>query len=663
MERLSRIQISNKMLADLYDMYEKLSDEELSNYFYTFLVDNSGQDPITESACLQYGVSSKELTIRKNDMILEVITATYGFLRFLSVFCKAPLTSLEKEILSDLDNLPYSVADVLEYFKDSENREKIEVLLIDYFTAMTQDNDFWDSCRDYLYNEPTEFYDRMLKLISYVETMDIIALICEEIERKYEFGEVDEYELFDDSREDDDEDEEDYEEEEYSGGGLLELDSDGTEDLDDEDPYETMIQMQRFKREQEDLYDTIADFLEDYYQDKFAVDDFVGYFMSFVYAFLLKAQREQPMTIEDEEMLKLLSRKDLSFEYAVEMFYHSKEYVFNSVDLFMQEYYAHEGDIFAFREQFSGKADNERFNILDPYYIGPELNYNILYIGSPIAEAFTQMLLDIQKGNPEDYVGEVYQLLCDPDYDASLFVKYGFDSRNLEKYKLLMMRFLARKYVELVSFKPIASFDLGELFIYQGLMHIDVTNSNMQSLFLKGYYLIIPAFYEMMEKGNHHEKCIVRKLRTNNLLPNVARIDSSCITDENYRKALQESEFYSILESNGEKTTVSYLKHLFKTDPELVMEYLKELLLANYYYAKDENLTDAISLTILKLIEGDSDVGEYLYNLLQNEALLEELLSRYLAQETKTKYPLSYQEKLEQSPKIKQKLYPDNIYG
>lgn len=662
MERLSRIQISNKMLADLYDIYENLNDEELSDAFYTFLVDESGQDSMTKSACLQYGVSPKELIIRKNDIILEVIKIGYGFLRYLSISCKSPLSSLEKEILQDLDNLPYSIDDVLRYFKNSKNQKKMELLLVNYFTCMTQDSEFLNSCTDYLYNEPTEFYDRMTKLISYVETMDIIALICEEIEQRYESGEVDEYELFDDYQEDD-EDEDTYEEEEYSGGGLLELNGDGFDDLEDEDSYETMIQMQRFKREQEDLYTTIMDFLEDYYQDKFAVDDFIGYFMSFVYALLLKAQKEQPMTIEDEEMLKLLSRRDLSFEYAVEMFYHSKEYVFNSVDLFMQEYYAFGGDIFAIREKFCGKVDNERFNILDPYYIGSEINYNVIYIGSPVAEAFTQMLLDIQKGNPEDYVGEIYQLLCDSDYDASLFTKYGFDKKYLETYKLLMMRFLARKYVELVSFKPIASFDLGELFVYQGLMHIDVTDSNMKSLFLKGYYFIIPAFYEMMEKGNHHEKCIVRKLRTNNLLPNVTRIDSSCVTDENYRKALQESEFYSILESNGEKTTISYLKHLFKTEPELVMEYLKELILANYYYAKDENLTDAISLTILKLIEGDSNVGEYLYNLLQNEGLLEELLSRYLQQESKAQYPLSYQEKLEQSPKIKQKLYPDNIYG
>ena len=69
--------------------------------------------------------------------------------------------------------------------------------------------------------------------------------------------------------------------------------------------------------------------LEEYFEDKFDMDDFVGYFMSYVYAFLLKERQEGPMAIEDEEMLKLLSQKKLSFELVVESFYASKDYVFN----------------------------------------------------------------------------------------------------------------------------------------------------------------------------------------------------------------------------------------------------------------------------------------------------------------------------------------------
>jgi len=84
METLSRIQISNQMLSELYDIYKDLSDQELSSSFYAFLVDGDGKDSMTQKACFQYGVKPKELRIRKNDMILEVITNAYGFFRYVS---------------------------------------------------------------------------------------------------------------------------------------------------------------------------------------------------------------------------------------------------------------------------------------------------------------------------------------------------------------------------------------------------------------------------------------------------------------------------------------------------------------------------------------------------------------------------------------------------
>lgn len=657
MERLSRIQISNQLLDELYDKYKSLSDEELSTTFYSFLVSDNDEKGVTQSICLEYNVSAKDLQIRKNDIILEIVASGYGYLRYAATFCELPL--IETEILKDLDNLlSYSIKDIIEYFKNPSNQEKMKLLIIDYCVCMTQDADFIADYKLYLYNEPTEFYQRIKSLIGYVEVMDIIAIIHEEIMRKYESGEVDEYELFSDSSEGDDEYEEEGEEE-YPSGGVLEL---ASGDIDeDEDSYEDMIIMQRLKREQEDLFATIIEFLEDYYQDKFAADDFIGYFMSFVYALLLKERQEQPMAIEDEELLRMLSRKELSFEYAVEMFYASKEYVFSSIDLFVQEYYVHGGDIFSIRENFSGKVDNDRFNILDSYYIGPEPNYKIIYIGSPLSDTFAEMLLDIKTRNPDDTVGEIYQLLLDPNYDCSLFEKFGFDKQNLPLYKRLMMRFLARKYVESVCFKQVSSFSLEELYIYQGLMHIEVTDKNIEILFSMGYYFMIPAYYEMLEKGEIYEKCIIRKLKGANLLANMVKIDSSCLGETVYRKALQESEFYAILETNGITTTISYLNHLSKMESGTAMDYLKELLLANYYYAKEENLEDALSHTIIRLMDGDTDIHSYLHEMIQNKDLLEELLKRYLAQETKAEYPLSYHEKLEQAPKIKQKLYPRDI--
>lgn len=659
MENLSRIEISNKLLSELYAKYSHLSDEKLSDSFYSFLVSDENNDLLTSDACFSYKAEAYQLTIYKKDMILDILVEGYGYLKYVQGFCEIP--DIEKEILIDLENLSLSISDLIDYFRNSENNEKIKTLLIDYFVYKTQSDEFIESCRKYLCEECFEFYERGCKLIDYVELIDIIAMIHDEITKKYESDDIDEYELFDDLEDED----EDYEEEEEDyEGTLLELEPEECEYVDEEDdPYETMIQMRKLEKEQLDLYSTIIVFLENHFSDKFDMDDFVGYLMSYVYAFLLKEKKQGPMALEDEAMLDILNQSKLSFEQVVETFYASKDYVFNSVDLFVQEYYIQKGDIFSAREKFTGTFERDRFNLLDPYYEGPDFDYNVVYIGSPVAEKFNEMLIDILKENPEDYLGEIWQLLLDPNFDCSLFQKYGFESQYMEYYKILLMRFLVRKYIELVSFNPIVSFSLDELYVYQGLMYADTTNNNIKTLFSMGYYFIIPAYYELLEKGISYEKCIVRKLRNYNLLNRIAKIDSSCVTDSTYRKALQESEFYSILEINGEKTTISYLKHLEKTDYEIVLDYLKELIVSNYYYAKEENLVDSLSMTIFRVIEGETDIENYLQQLLQNDSLLEELLKRYLAKESKTEYSLSYQEKLEKSPKIKQKLYPSDKQG
>ena len=654
MENLSRIEISNRLLSELYSKYSYLDDGKISELFHSFLV--SENNPLTQDLCRKYDIDEEQLRMNKNDMILEILSSGYGYLRYVKTFCKIP--EIEEAILSDLESLSFSVEALVDYFKNPLQKEKMKELLIDYFVYRTQDDNFILGCQEYLFNEFPEFYERIQKLIRYVELMDFIAIIHDEVTKKYESEDFDEYELFDDEEESE---EEDYEES-YEGSVLEMKPVDYESEYDEEeDPYELMIQMKKLEREKEEIFARIMKLLEESFEDKCDMDDFVGYCMSYVYAFLLKERQEGPMAIEDEEMLKLLSQKKLSFELVVESFYASKDYVFNSVDLFAEEYYSAKGDIFGIREKFSGKVDNERFNLLDSYYEGPELDYEIIYIGSPIIEVFQSILADIYEKNPTDYVGEIWQLLRDPDFDCSIFKEYGLDLRNLEYYRVLMMRYLARKYVEFISFKPISSFDLGELYVYQGLMHIEVTPNNMKLLFDMGYYFMIPAYYELLGKSIPHEKCIIRRLRSNGLLPNIVKLDSSCVTDSVYRKALQESEFYSILEVNGEQTTISYLKHLAKTEKETVIDYLKELLVSDYYYAKEGNLQDPLSLSIFRLIEGEGDIKEYLHQLLENEALLKEMLSRYLAMESKTEYSLSYQEKLETSPKVKQKLYPRDI--
>jgi hypothetical protein len=106
------------------------------------------------------------------------------------------------------------------------------------------------------------------------------------------------------------------------------------------------------------------------------------------------------------------------------------------------------------------------------------------------------------------------------------------------------------------------------------------------------------------------------------------------------------------------------LKALKEKQPKLNKEYLKEILLTNYYYAKQKESLDTIETTIINTLEDDGkSLEECLQIMSQNPDLLEELLKRYLETETQKEYPLSYTDKLEKSPKVKIKLYPKGTSG
>lgn len=661
MDKMSRIQIGNQMLSNLYDVYQHLSDEELSDFFYSFLVQDTSNDALTQTACMNYNIQPKDLIIHKKDIILEVLVNGYGYLRYVSTFCKLP--EEEQQIIDDLDSIPFSIPILIEYFRKPENESKMKSLLTDYFVYETQDIDFMDDCREYLYNEPTEFYDKLCRVIRYIEVADSLATICDEIAEKYSHLDDDDiYELMAEDEDLEDEEEEDEEiEEEESGTRLVEVEDDFEELDEGMDPYELKLQIYKAELEQKELANRVLEFLEGYYQDKFDVDDFVGYFMSYVYAFLLKARENKALTLEDEEMLRILSKKNLSFEMVVETFYASKEYIFNSVDLFTQEYFKRNGDIYSVREEYTGIYDTNMYQLLDPFYERPPVNRNTKLITNPIMNALEQILLDIKNNNPDDYIGEIWQLLRDPEVDKGIFERYGLDSKYIPNYQDLIMRLFARKYVESVNSKQIGSFPSNELELYRELVYPTENSQSIEILFDMGYYLFIPNYFSLKEKRLVEQKRNVCSLRKKNLLGNVVRIDPTCVSDSLYVKALNESELFPLLETNGPKIMITLLEKLSRIDSDIVIEFIKEVVYSDYYYAKREEEPDKISQTLIKRVE--EDVETYLSEISQNKKLLEEMLQRYLDSESKEEFTLSYQEKLELSPKIKQKLYPNDIYG
>ncbi len=659
MSNLSRIQIGNQILSGLYDVYQSLSDEDLSTFFYTFLSTDISDDALTKTACFHSKVTPDDLVIHKKDIILEVIANGYGYLCYLKAF--AEISDEESQILTDLDSMPFSLPNLIAYFRDPANEFKMKILLIDYFVYETQNTDFIEICRDYLYNEPTVFYDKICRVIKYIEVADSLAHLCEEVAVKYESMDDDDiYELMSQEEQEDEVEEEYTEDEEENNTRLMEAESDLAELEDDVDPYELKKNLLKAEMEQKELANCVLEHLENCYQDKFDVDDFIGYFMSYVYAFLLEARKDNILTLEDEEMLRILTQKDMSLERVAETFYASMEYIFNSVDLFTQHYFSRKGDIYSVREEYKGVFDTDLFQLLDPFYERPEIENNATLIANPIMVSLEQILKEIKQKNPDDYVGEIWQLLRDPEADKSTFEKHGLEADGISYYQDLMMRLFARKYVETACSKPIGKFSSDEVRIYCDLVHPDENSKNIAFLFDMGYFYFIPAYFEQKEKEYVQQKNAIHALRKRNLLCNVAKIDPTCVGDPLYVKTVNESELFHLLETNGPKIMITLLEKLSNIEVDTVIDFLKEVVFSNYYYAKREQQPDTLGLSIIQKVE--EDVETYVSRVSLNKELLEELLQRYLDSESKEEFSTSYREKLEQTPKIKQILYPNDIY-
>lgn len=661
MDKLSRIQIGNQILSGLYDVYHSLSDEDLSMFFYAFLATDIGNDALTKTACFHHKLKPEDLIIHKKDIILEVLANGYGYLSYLRTFCE--LTNEEKQILNDLDSIPFSIPNLIAYFRDPANEIKMKILLNDYFVYETQDIDFVEGCRSYLYDEATEFYHKISHVIRYIEVADSLANLCFEVAEKYqELDDDDLYTLMSQEEEEefDDSEEEEYEEEEENSTRLLETDTDLSELDDDIDPYELNKQIYKADLEKKELANRVLDFLETAYEDKCDVDDFIGYFMSYVYAFLLNVRENNHLTLEDEEMLRILTQKDMSFERVVETFYASIDYLFNGVDLFAQEYFERKGDIYSAREKYNGLFDTNLFQLLDPFYEKSRVENPATLIVNPIMTSLEQILEEIKQNNPNDYVGEIWQLLRNPEIDKSIFEKHGLDSANISVYQEFMMRLFARKFVESVISKPIGKFLSDEIHLYCDLVYPNENAKNIETLFDLGYFYFIPAYFDQKAKEIVQQKHAIYVLKNRNLLRNVVHIDPTCVGDSLYVKAVNESELFHLLETNGPRIMISLLEKLSNIEADIVIEFIREVVLSSYYYVKREQQPDTLGLSIIQKVE--EDVESFVSSVSLNKELLEELLQRYLDSESKEEFSISYHEKLEQTPKIKQILYPNDIY-
>ncbi len=641
MKNLSRIEIGREILAMIYQQYHEKTDEELADIFYQFLISEK-EDAffITQQICFQYEITPNQLKIYKQDMMLDILHTGYGYLCYVRSFTELP--SSETTLLGDLDQLPFSMATLKQYFQNPEKEELIKRLLIDYFIYTTQDSNFREGCEEYLFDEPREFGDKLGKYIRYIEASDYLASIYRETSEEYH-------------------EEEEYEDEEFL---VLETDNFWEEEEEDEDDdeyeEEEETRQKKIEEEQKTLYQRVTNFLEEYFDgDKFEADDFIGFFMSIVYGLLLDARDKNILTLEDEEMLNLLHRPEYSFELVVESFWYSKEYVFDALDLFVDKYYDFPDTIFDTREHHKDNYSTSHYQLLDPFYTQPPVDYHVIYCGSPLFPKIQEILKGLEK--KEHFEEEVYQLLRDPKAGFEGMKPYHIEEKDTKFYQLAIIRYLTRKYLEETSSKSVGSLNADELFIYQALLTIDCSNANMKKLFDMGYTYYLEAYQKLEKGGKSRERKLIRRLKSQNLLRRTMMIDQCCFGDPLYFKTLTETPFYRELDTKGMEWTIFSLQKKYQQNRKECYEILKEILVSAYYFA-EKNPQDEFSKIFLKRME-EEPIDTFLEHMMKELPFLREVLKKYEKEEGETPYALSLEEKLELSPKIKQKLYPTEKRG
>ena len=196
MDSKNRLDFARDLLVKLYNEHAKLSDEELLDMMYDFLMGKEhSKYLLAEKLCYTYEIRPEELELYRHDMIIDIIFTVYQYWRYVKTMHAT--SPLEEEIMSELEDLPFSIGQLQGYFHDAKNELKVRTLLLDYFVYTTQPKQFILDCQEYIQEEPTIFYDELARYESYIGVLDEIALIYDDVYAKYHPEEEEESYSFD----------------------------------------------------------------------------------------------------------------------------------------------------------------------------------------------------------------------------------------------------------------------------------------------------------------------------------------------------------------------------------------------------------------------------------------------------------------------------------
>ena len=656
MDELSRIEIGLDLLDEAYELSIGDNKTDQIEVLYNFLVSSEEDSTdIEKTLCSSHGLTKELLRVYKRDSWLLVLLDSYEYLRYLDV--TTSITDDELQILTELDGLNFTFTNIYSYFSSPTTKEKIKLLLKRYYEYIGKGNEFTKSCRDYNYDNQTPFRNALTDYVGNVEAMDFLCAIFDQLDEKYQAqinetitGESEpEFDSEEEFPEDFDEDypldEEYFDEEEYNSA---------VDEMFDE--HEEVVEqiMANFKTE---LFDKVITWMEDYFEDKFESDNFIGFFLSFVYRTILNNKNTGRLFKEEESLLKLFESSDDNYGLLIETFYDNREFIFVALDIFTKNYYKKHMDILTLRDDCDNDIEKQKIASLDEHYPFSKSITNIQLISSPLYESYDMIFMKYKIDYPDDYLDRIYSFLMNDTSFEPIFYELDVEG-DLNYHRILMIRYFTRRFVEMIQIKKL-SVNQEEMFAYSELSMQGLELINIIKNFSKNGITILKGYEFILGKTDAELKAHIRSFDKMVELKRVFQIDPMILGDSIYYRALNDSELYRYLEVNGIEKTVQYLLSMVNSDYEIVREFINEIMVSIYTSAKEKEIADSIEQTIMLVYEVESsDVELYIKTVLSDSSLLYQLLVKYYEIEKEEEFPAKYEDKVVKFPKVKQKLYP-----
>lgn len=655
MEELSRIEIASDLLDEAYALSEDNGGKQIET-IYKFLVSSKDDaSGIDESLCSHHNLTKKLLKVYKKDSWLIVLLDSYEYLRYLDV--TVSISDEELQILTELDSLNFTFTDIYDYFYNVANKEKIKTLLVRYYEYIGKGNDFTKSCRDYNFDNQTAFRNALTDYVGNVEAMDFMCAIFDQLDEKYQ-SQINAVVTGEEEPELDDEEFDDEEMPEEYLEDPDEFDEEGYQAAIDEmfDEHEEAVEqiMVNFKTE---LFDKIISWLEDYFDDKFESDNFIGFFISYVYRTILDNKKNGRLFKEEESLLKLLENPDANFGLLVETFYDNSEFVFVSLDIFTKRYYKSHMDVLTMRDVTTDVAENNQIAMLDEHYPYKKEVLDAKLISSPLYEMYDMVFMKYKLDYPGDYLERLYSLLMDDTSFEPVFYELDIEG-DLTYHRIMMIRYFTRRFVEMIQIKRLGV-EKEEMFAYVDLEIEKISLVGIIKNFSKNGIQILKGYEFILSQTESELKNHIRSLDKKVELKRLLQIDPLIIGESTYYRAFNDTELYRYIEQNGIEKTVQYLIDLSKNDYESAREHINELMVSIYSVAKEKETLDTLEQMIALVYEVESsDVELYVRTALNDPTVLYQLISKYYENEKEEEFPTKYEDRVVKFPKVKQKLYP-----